>query len=284
MNTKKAVENFLELEFIIEPVEPGRDILIALLDDMGYDSFQETEGGVKAYILEEDFDDKKLEQLYPFQSGEFTISYTKGKLENKNWNEEWETHYSPITIGDRIYIRAPFHPVKEEFDYELLITPKMSFGTGHHQTTRLVSRLILDLDLENKKVLDMGTGTGVLAILAEKRGASSITAIDNFEWAVENTVENAAANDCKNIVAIHGDAEALSNLEFDVVIANINRNVLLEDMVSYFATLQRGGQMLLSGFFENDFEMLHSEATKHGAELVNKITEDRWVACHFILK
>lgn len=278
------MENFLELDFTISPVEEGRDILLALLDNMGYDSFQETAQGLKAYILEEDFDEDALGELFLFHSDDFKLSYTKDKLENKNWNEEWETHYSPIFIDDKIHIRAPFHPSRPEFEIELLITPKMSFGTGHHQTTRLVSKLIMQMDLKGKQVLDMGTGTGVLAILAKKRGAASVTAIDNFEWAVENTEENAEANNCVDIEARHGDADLLSGLSFDVVLANINRNVLMDDMKSYIDTLTPGGQLLISGFFENDFEMLHSEATRYGARLVNKITEDRWMACHFQLK
>ena len=277
------MKNYLELDFTVEPTEEGRDILLALLDSIGYDSFQETEKGLKAYILEEDFKEDELQQLFIFNSSAFSISYTKDKLENKNWNEEWETHYAPIFIDDKIHIRAPFHPSKPEYAIELLITPKMSFGTGHHQTTRLMSRLIVDLDLQGKKVLDMGTGTGVLALLAEKRGAGSVVAIDNFEWAVENTEENAIANNCHHITAIHGDANNLPGMQFDVVLANINRNVLMEDMKSYIDTLSDGGQLLISGFFENDFELLNSRATEYGATLVNKIREDRWMACHFQL-
>lgn len=278
------MENFLELDFTITPAYEGRDILVAMLDNMGYDSFQETPHGLKAYILEEDFNEEELNELFLFKSEEFNLSYTKEKLENKNWNEEWETNYSPIFIDDKIHIRAPFHPVKPEFEIELLIVPKMSFGTGHHQTTRLVSRLMLDMDLKGKKLLDMGTGTGVLAILAEKRGAAPITAIDNFEWAVENTIENAEANGCKGITALHGDAALLPGMSFDVVLANINRNVLLQDMKTYIETLTPKGRLVISGFFENDFEMLHAEAVKHRMELINKVVEDRWMSCHFQLK
>lgn len=276
------MKEFLEINFRISPAESGRDILLALLDDLGYDSFEETADGLKAYIMEKDFDKEAVEALFVFHSDEFEVSYTTDKLENKNWNEEWETHYSPIFIDDQIHIRAPFHEARPEFPIELLITPKMSFGTGHHQTTRLVSRLMLEMDLKDKKVLDMGTGTGVLAILAEKRGASEITAIDNFEWAAENTSENAEANACKKITALHGDANLLPGLKFDIVLANINRNVLMEDMKSYTDTLESGGQLLISGFFEHDFEMLHNKATECGMSLVNKIKEDRWMACQFI--
>lgn len=275
------MKEYLEIDFTITPAEGGRDIMLALLDNLGYDSFEETPKGLKAYILEKDFNESELKELFIFQSDEYEVTYTTDKLENKNWNEEWETNYQPIFIDDQIHIRAPFHEAKPEYPIELLITPKMSFGTGHHQTTRLVSRLMLQMDLKDKKVLDMGTGTGVLAILAEKRGAKEIEAIDNFEWAAENTAENAEANNCKNITALHGDATLLPGKSFEIVLANINRNVLMEDMKSYVDTLPSGGHLLISGFFEHDFEMLNGKATECGTTLVNKIKEDRWMACHY---
>lgn len=275
------MKEYLEIDFTITPAEGGRDIMLALLDNLGYDSFEETPRGLKAYILEKDFNESELKELFIFQSDEYKVTYSTDKLENKNWNEEWETNYQPIFIDDQIHIRAPFHEAKPEYPIELLITPKMSFGTGHHQTTRLVSRLMLQMDLKDKKVLDMGTGTGVLAILAEKRGAKEIEAIDNFEWAAENTAENAEANNCKNITALHGDATLLPGKSFEIVLANINRNVLMEDMKSYVDTLSSGGHLLISGFFEHDFEMLNDKATECGTTLVNKIKEDRWMACHY---
>ena len=275
------MKEYLEIDFTITPAEGGRDIMLALLDNLGYDSFEETPRGLKAYILEKDFNESELKELFIFQSDDYEVTYTTDKLENKNWNEEWETNYQPIFIDDQIHIRAPFHEAKPEYPIELLITPKMSFGTGHHQTTRLVSRLMLQMDLKDKKILDMGTGTGVLAILAEKRGAKEIEAIDNFEWAAENTAENAEANNCKNITALHGDATLLPGKSFEIVLANINRNVLMEDMKSYVDTLPSGGHLLISGFFEHDFEMLNDKATECGTTLVNKIKEDRWMACHY---
>lgn len=275
------MKEFLEIDFTINPAEGGRDIMLALLDDLGYDSFEETPKGLKAYILEKDFDEEALRSLFIFESGEFEVSYTTDKLENKNWNEEWETNYQPIFIDDKIHIRAPFHEANPDFPLEILITPKMSFGTGHHQTTRLVSRHMLNMDFEGKKVLDMGTGTGVLAILAEKRGATDIDAIDNFEWAAENTAENAEANGCKHITAIHGDATQLPGKKYDIVLANINRNVLMEDMKSYVDTLPSGGYLVISGFFEHDFDMLNEKANECGTTLVNKIKEDRWMACQY---
>lgn len=272
---------FLEIEFTIEPADPGRDILLATLDVEGYDSFEETTEGLKAYILEEDFDESRMKELSIMNSSDFKIDYQIGKLENKNWNEVWESNYEPIDLDGQVYIRAPFHSSNSEYPIEIIIEPKMSFGTGHHQTTRLMSRLILKMQLEGKKVLDMGTGTGVLAILAEIQKAKEIVAIDNFEWAVENTVENAEKNNCTKITTLQGDADSLKNLSFDVVLANINRNVLLEDMKTYIDTLSVGGELVLSGFFEVDFDLLNDEAVHHKMELVNKTGEDRWLACHY---
>jgi len=275
------MKEFLVLDFKIDPVDEGRDILLALLDDLNYDSFEETRSGLKAYIREDDFDEEALKELFIFSSNAFEISYTTDRLENKNWNEEWETNYEPIEIEDKVHIRAPFHASKDNFEREILIVPKMSFGTGHHQTTRLMVRLMLPLQLKGKTVLDMGTGTGILAILAEKMGAEKVTAIDNFDWAVENTAENAEANSCSKVEALHGDAEILGGMKFDTVIANINRNVLLEDMKAYVDTFKDSGQLLLSGFFEQDFDLIDRQATDLGLKLVNKIQEDRWTACYY---
>lgn len=278
------MNNYLVIEFKVEPLQPTSDMLLAFLDSLGYDSFEETKTGIKAYIIEDDFNEERLEGLFLLKDPDYKIDYSVDRLENKNWNEEWETNYAPISINDQIYVRASFHPAKADYPMEIVITPKMSFGTGHHQTTRLMARLMLTLDLEGKKVLDMGTGTGVLAIIAEKRGATEVTAIDNFEWAVENTRENAEQNNCQRINAMLGDATALPGMTFDVVVANINRNVLLEDMKTYIDTLHPGATLLISGFFEDDFELLNSRATEYNAQLVNKVREDRWLACHYKIR
>lgn len=274
------MKDFLEIDFRLKPVET-RDTLLALLDHLGYDSFQETDYGLKAYILESEFDEPELKSVPLFSNPEVEISYEVDRLENKNWNEEWETHYEPINVDDQLHIRAPFHPEASGFPMQLVIIPKMSFGTGHHQTTRLMARLLLKMDLKGKKVLDMGTGTGILAVLSEKLGASAVDAIDNFDWAVENTEENVGLNQCSAITALHGDAEILSGKSYDVVVANINRNVLLEDIKHYRATLETGGALLLSGFFEEDFPLIEAEVQKAGGRLIAQEKEDRWMACRF---
>lgn len=277
------MKEFLVIDFTLEPVEPTRDILLALLDNLGYDSFEESDIGLKAYITESEWDEAEMKELFVFQSDEYQINYTVDRLENKNWNEEWETFYDPIFIEDQVHIRASFHETAPSFPIELLIEPKMSFGTGHHQTTRLMVRLLLEMNLKDKSVLDMGTGTGVLAILAEKRGAAAITAIDNFDWAVENTAENANRNHCKNIEALLGDASILPGRHFDVVIANINRNVLLEDIKHYVKTLNTKCELLLSGFFEEDFSLINEASEKEGLKLTSKLNEGKWAACHYKL-
>ncbi len=275
------MKSYLVLDFKISPTETGRDILLALLDNMGYDSFEETPSGLKAYVETEDFDQAALESLPLFASAEFDLSYTSEKLETINWNEEWERNYEPVRLGDLLLIRAPFHPPQGEFKHEILIEPKMSFGTGHHFTTRLMAKAMFELDFKNKEVLDMGTGTGILAILAQQLGAAKIDAIDNFEWAVENTAENAARNGADKVKAEHGDAALLAGRKYQMILANINRNVLLEDMKSYVATLAQGGDILFSGFFNFDFELIDTAAKKLGLSLQNRIEEARWQCCHY---
>ena len=275
------MKDFLEIEFD-EVSSDDKDILIALLDHMGYDSFHETDSGLRAYILESDFEEDALKSMEFLQTR--AISYSVDRMEHKNWNEEWETNYDPIAVDKTLYIRAPFHPEVGGYELQLQIIPKMSFGTGHHQTTRLMARLLLDLDIKDKSVLDMGTGTGILAIICEKKGAAHVDAIDNFDWAVENTRENAEMNSCSRIAAEHGDAGLLKDRSYDVVVANINRNVLLEDIKHYRKTLASGGLLLLSGFFEDDLHLIEDEVKEQGGELVSFEKEDRWMACKFKIK
>ncbi len=275
------MKSYLVIDLKIKPVEPGRDILLAMLDALGYDSFEETPQGLKAYVETADFSPEELESLPLFNSEEFELSYSTEKLETINWNEEWERNYEPVRLGNKLLIRAPFHPPQGEFEHEILIEPKMSFGTGHHFTTRLMAQAMFSLDFQGKKVLDMGTGTGILAILAQQLGAEDIEAIDNFEWAVENTAENAERNQAHKVKAELGDATVLPGRKYQILLANINRNVLLEDMKTYVDTLEKGGDLLLSGFFEHDFALIDAEAQKQGLRFVNKIEEERWQCCHY---
>ncbi len=272
------MEAYLVVNLNVQPLEEGRDMLLAFLSEKGFDSFEETPDGLRAYILEKNWQPSLVTELSIVQSGAVQLTFDTEKMETINWNEEWERHYEPISIGDSIHVRAPFHAPKPEVRFDLLIEPKMSFGTGHHQTTRLMSLLLLEMEVQGKSVLDMGTGTGVLAILAEKTGAREVTAIDNFEWAVENTIENAARNSCSKITALHGDAGSLEGMKFNTILANINRNVLLEDMRVYANSLLPEGYLAISGFFESDRPLLDEEAESLGLVAEKLLTEDPWAA------
>ena len=278
------MNDFLVVHLRLKPLEPGREILIALLDQIGYDSFEETEAGLKAYIAEAAFDENKLKQIPLLQSGEYEWSYQTERLDTINWNEEWERNYEPVKLGDQVYIRAPFHPSGEGYPHEILIEPKMSFGTGHHQTTRLMARAMLTINFQNKITLDMGTGTGVLAILAAQLGAAKLNAIDNFEWAVENTRENLIRNGVTEAEAKLGDVSILDKARYDVILANINRNVLLADMPAYRAALRPQGKMLLSGFLIKDLDLINTEARRLGFQPEERWQEENWLACLYSLK
>jgi ribosomal protein L11 methyltransferase len=275
------MKDYLVIDFQIKPVEPGREILLALLDNIGYDSFEEHARGLKAYILEEDFKEDELKELPIFNGDSFQIDYQIEKLETINWNEEWERNYEPVVIDELLLIKAPFHQISGDFKHTIEIEPKMSFGTGHHHTTRLMSKAMFQMEFTGKKVLDMGTGTGILAILAEQLGAREIDAIDNFEWAVNNTAENAERNACTKIKAEWGDASLLSKRKYQTILANINRNVLLEDMPVYEECLEGGGSILFSGFFEHDFHLIDEKAKSLGLKFVSRIDEERWQCVHY---
>lgn len=278
------MKSFLMLNFTVNPAE-GRDIVLAALANEGFDSFEETPDGIKAYIAEEDWQPSKLKDSFIWQLPDFKISYTTEKLEQINWNEEWERHYDPIAVADEVYIYAPFHP-KKEVKHAIEIVPKMSFGTGHHQTTRLMLRGMLPLSLAGKRVLDMGTGTGVLAIMAEQCGAQPVMAIDNFEWAVENTRENAERNGCQHIIAALGDASLLreQGQQYEVILANINRNVLLDDMADYVQYLLPGGYLLMSGFFKSDAPQIEKKALALSLQPIDTWEEEPWIAALYKLK
>jgi ribosomal protein L11 methyltransferase len=275
------MKDYLVVELRLKPVNDLRDMLIALMDSIGYDSFEETPDGLKAFIIADDFDVEALEALPLFSNPDFSISYETKKLETINWNEEWERHYEPVSLNKDLYIRAPFHEPQGDYRFEIVIEPKMSFGTGHHFTTRLMSQAMFSLNFKGKDVLDMGTGTGILAILAEKLAARAILAIDNFDWAVENTAENVQRNGCTKVEALLGDASALSGRDFNIILANINRNVLLDDMVVYTGAMRPGADLLLSGFFDYDFDLIDQQAKKQGLSFVSKIEENRWQCCHY---
>ena len=257
------------------------EILIAELGEAGFESFVETDEGVTAYIQEGDCHPGILDDLMILDNEAVEIEYTKEKIEQVNWNAEWEKHFDPITVDDRVYIRAPFHEAKQ-YPFEIVIEPKMSFGTGHHETTHLMIRQMLSLDFKGKTVLDMGTGTGVLAILAEMLRASNVDAIDIDKWSYENALENVVRNNCKKIVVKEGDVSLLSDKKYEIILANINRNILLQDMPGYAARLKSNGIMVLSGFYEEDVKQITDKAGSLGLKLAGKMERNKWISLKFV--
>ncbi|MBW2961052.1 50S ribosomal protein L11 methyltransferase [Mesonia aestuariivivens] len=267
--------------FTVEPVQPATEILIAELGELGFESFVETETGLQAFIQIEDYQEGLLKDIHVLNSNEFQISYTSEDIEQVNWNEEWEKNFSPILVDDLCQVRAPFHP-KLETKFDIVIEPKMSFGTGHHATTHMMIQHILKEDWQNQKVLDMGCGTGVLAILAEMKGAKPLDAIDIDNWCYLNTMENIERNNSKEITAYEGDASLLENKKYDAIIANINRNILLNDMATYVNCLNPNGKLFLSGFYQEDLAIIKESCDKLGLTYESHLLRDNWVAAKFV--
>ena len=271
---------YLEYDFKITPLQPATDILIAELGELGFESFVETETGLLAYILKSEWHDEILENLFAFQNPNFEISWTSKEIEQQNWNAEWEKNFHPILVDDRCMVRAPFHEAVE-VEYDIVIEPKMSFGTGHHETTHMMIQFMLETDLKNKSVLDMGCGTAVLAILAEKKGSSSVEAIDIDEWCYQNSLENIRRNSCQNIRVLKGHASLLKAQAFDVIIANINRNILLNDIPVYATCLNANGFLFLSGFYKEDIPKIQAVCKHCNLSFEAQIFRNDWVALKF---
>jgi len=270
--------DFIQVNFNIEPYEEYiADVLAAELGELGYDTFVPTENGLEAFIASDVFIDSELKNLLANFVFETSIDYKVTKIESKNWNEEWEKHYfEPIIIDNECVIHSSFHKNIPEAKYDIVIDPKMSFGTGHHETTSLVIGELLKMDLVGKKVLDMGCGTSVLAILAAMRGATDLLAIDIDSWCVENSVENIALNKISGINIKQGGAELLANQHFDIILANINRNILLADMEHYAACLSANGQLYMSGFYSEDIPLIEAEANRNGLNLISSKLKNNW--------
>jgi len=268
---------YLGFYFNVKPLQPATDILIAELGYAGYESFVETEQGVTAYIQKEEWDEHILDEVQILNSSEFEISYTFEEIEQTNWNEEWEKNFNPIVVDERCSVRAPFHE-KPNTAYDIVIEPKMSFGTGHHETTHMMIQHLLNNDVKGKSVLDMGCGTGVLAILSEMKGAKPIDAIDYDNWCYLNSLENVERNHCEHITVLEGDAHLLEGKQYDVIIANINRNILLQDLKVYAKALHNKGTIFLSGFYKEDIPIIVAECQEHDLKLVETLERNNWVA------
>lgn len=278
---------YLEFIFHTTPcTETVNDVLSAVLADVGFESFVERPDGIAAYIQANLYNEENVRQVitdYPLPDTDITYSYTEA--EDKDWNEEWEKNFfQPIVIGDRCVIHSTFHHDVPQVEYDIVINPQMAFGTGHHETTSLIISELLDTDLQGKEVLDMGCGTSILAILARMRGAVSCTAVDIDDWCVRNSQENIALNHLDGIDVYQGDASSLADKgPFDVVIANINRNILLADMRYYVARMKKGALLFLSGFYTEDIPALRSEAESLGLRHDGQREKNRWATVKFIL-
>lgn len=272
---------YIGYNFTVAPKEPATEILIAELGFIGFESFVETEHGVTAYIQKPEWNEGILDEVQILNSKEFEISFTFEEIEQVNWNEEWEKNFQPIEVDGKCAVRAPFHEQTDVL-YDIIIEPKMSFGTGHHETTHMMIQHLLQLDVEGKTVLDMGCGTGVLAILAEMRGATQLDAIDIDNWCYLNTLENIDRNNCKQITAYEGDAQLLEGKKYDVIIANINRNILLQDIPKYAECLNENGVLLLSGFYVENIPMISEACEKQMLKFVENFEKNNWVAVKYV--
>ena len=278
---------YLEVTFTVNPVsETANDIIAALAAELGFESFVESEQGTIGYVPINQYDEQALnEALADFPMPDTKVTFTTCEMEDKNWNEEWEKHFfEPIVVDSRCVIHSTFHKDYPKADFDIIINPQMAFGTGHHQTTRLIISYLLDIELNGKTILDMGCGTSILAILASMRGAKALTAIDIDEWCVNNSIDNLALNNISNIKVFQGDASSLaSEGPFDVIIANINRNILLADMQYYVARMNQGGEIYFSGFYESDLPMIQAEAERLGLRYISHRVEKDWTAAQFVL-
>lgn len=268
--------------FTVSPKDPGTEILLAELGEKPFESFVETDSGLVAYVQKSLHSDAILEGIFILDSAEFSITYKIEEIEQVNWNQEWEKNFDPIDVDGKCHVRAPFHP-KTNAEFDIIIEPKMSFGTGHHETTHMMIQHLLETDVVRKKTLDMGCGTAILAILAEMKGADPIDAIDIDNWCYLNSVENAQRNNCTKITVYEGDATLLKGRKYDLIIANINRNILLNDMQQYVDCMNPGAILLLSGFYEQDIPYIDESCTKKGLTYVKKLQRNNWVSLKYEL-
>ncbi len=271
--------NYIEYKFKVTETEPWNEIIIATISELPFESFVENVDGFDAYIPSNQENEAEIKEvLFSLENVDFT--YTRKEIEQENWNATWEENFTPILVNDQCLIRAEFHETIENIPYEIIIQPKMSFGTGHHSTTHLMVEYILETEFKGKDILDMGCGTSILAILAMKKEANYAECIDIDEWAVENSIENGKRNGV-SLDAKMGDNSLLGTKHFDVILANINKNILLAQIPSYINVLNEGGDLFLSGLMEQDFDDILAFCTEHNLTFVSKKQRNEWIALHF---
>lgn len=272
--------NYIEIKITLaDPSgQATRDTVIALLSQHPFESFAESENSVAAYIPQNLYNENQILETLNEIRQNIPMSWGINLIAEQNWNKTWEENYQPVTISGKCLIRAPFHPPDPDVEHEIIIEPKMSFGTAHHETTSMMIELLMEENVAGKDVLDMGCGTGVLAILASKMGAKKVMAIDNDEWSYENSLENVIRNNCANIAVKMGDNQEIGDDKYDLILANINRNILLQQIESYAGALNTGGKIFLSGFYENDIPLMLQKANTYGLAMLKKLTKNSWAA------
>ena len=275
-------ELYLTVTFNVRPVY-GVEILIAELSYLGFEMFEENESGLIAYIKDSDFSENLFDKVRILSSKEFKIDYKISKVQNRNWNEKWEENFDPVEIGENCTIRAPFHkPSKKEYD--IIIKPEMSFGTGHHETTQLMIEYLLEQNLENKRICDVGCGTGILSIISEKRGAKLVDAIDININSYHNTLENIKRNNCCKIKTTHSSSDKLIGNLYDMILSNINLNNLKNNFENFNKISNNKTTLILSGFYQNDLENVNEVLNNYGFMFSDYKSRNNWVASRYYHK
>ncbi len=271
---------YTEVDIRLREVNSFADILVAKLNEIEFESYIQDENSVKAYVQTQKLNQVAVKEIMSEVSELTELSFSINKVKEENWNLQWESNYHPVFINDNCVIRAHFHDTFPDMKYEIIITPKMSFGTGHHETTSLMMNEMFSLELKQKSVLDMGSGTGVLAILASKLGARELVGIDYDNWSFNNAKENADLNNISNINFIHGDVDSISNMKYDIILANINRNVILNDIEIYVDAMNDSAEIILSGFLEEDTSLILKKSQQLGLSLIGSKNKNKWQMLH----
>ena len=273
-------DNFISVNFRVSPIYPGVEILIAELSLLEFEMFEEIESGLIAYIHSRNFNKKTLSKIKLLKSSEFNITYSIQTIEDKNWNQEWEKNFDRVKIGDSCVIRAPFHKASKK-QYEIVIMPEMSFGTGHHETTQLMIEHILNSDLTGLNVCDVGSGTGILSILSEKKGAKRVDAVDIDLRCYKNSLENLKRNKCLKVYVQHSSSDVLLQNKYDLILCNINLNHLIDNFQNFDKISIQNTHLIVSGFYINDLEQVNAELKKNNFDFIDFIEKNNWVSSKY---